>query len=257
MSESFTEFDLSGRTILLTGGAGKYGSALLRALARTGASVIAASRNTAALTSAAEDIGGDITVEPLDQAEEKSILGLCQRVRERFGKLDGLVNNAVSRPMKSLSASPDDWDASMAVNARGMMLMHRHFGELMASQDKGGSIVNIGSVYGMTGPTASLYDDPEPNLIPDYYFHKAGLINLTRFYAGVYGRRGVRVNCISAGGLGGGQSESFIQNYNAQTFLGRMAEGRELAGPVIFLLSHAASYITGENLVVDGGFTAH
>jgi len=250
-------FSLRGKTVLLTGGAGKYGAALTQALAESGATLIVASRNQEALHATVERFKGAVTVAPLDQADEQSILALRDLIVGQFGSLDGLVNNAVSRPVKGLHGSADSWDESMAVNSRGVMLMHRHFGEMMASQTTGGSIVNIGSIYGMTGPTTSLYTDPEPNLVPDYYFHKAGLINLSRFYAGVYGRQKVRVNCISAGGLLAGQDPGFVERYGSHTFLGRMASGEELAGPVIFLLSTAASYITGENLVVDGGFTAH
>tara|TARA_R100000027_G_scaffold53229_1_gene42031 strand:- start:6885 stop:7658 length:774 start_codon:yes stop_codon:yes gene_type:complete len=257
MDSALPNFSISGKTILITGGAGKYGRALLSALSAAGARVIAASRNRDALEKAAEQCEGEIHVETLDQSEEASVINLCNTVRDRFGNLDGLVNNAVSRTMKGLHGSAEQWDESMAVNARGMLLMHRHFGELMAAQETGGSIVNIGSIYGMTGPSTALYDDLEANLIPDYYFHKAGLINLTRFYAGVYGRKKVRVNCVSAGGLFSGQAPDFVDRYNAQTFLGRMAEGKELAGPVIFLLSQSASYLTGENLVADGGFSAH
>lgn len=250
-------FSLTGRTILLTGGAGKYGSALMEGIAASGATLIVASRNQEALATAASQCEGTIRVEFLDQSDESSILELRDRIAENFGRLDGLVNNSVARPVKGLHGSAESWDESMAVNSRGVMLMHRHFGEMMASQKQGGSIVNIGSIYGITGPTTSLYEDPEPNLVPDYYFHKAGLINLSRFYAAVYGKSHVRVNCVSAGGLFAGQDPGFVQRYCAETFLNRMASGDDLAGPVIFLLSSAASYITGENLVVDGGFTTH
>lgn len=250
-------FDLTGQNILLTGGAGLYGSALMRGIAEAGANLTVASRNREALEAAAAECEGTITVETLDQSDESSILALRKKITETHGRLDGLVNNAVSRPLKGLNGSADSWDESMAVNSRGMMLMHRHFGDAMAGQAGGGRIVNIGSIYGMVGPTKSLYDDLEASLLPDYFFHKAGLINLTRFYASVYGKQNVLVNCVSAGGLYSGQDDTFVSRYNDHTLLGRMADGDELVGPVVFLLGRSASYITGENLVVDGGFTAH
>lgn len=256
MQTANVRFSISGKTILLTGGAAKFGFALLTALSDAGARVVVASRNRDALEAAAAKCSGEVHVETLDQADESSVLALRDKVGTKFGPLDGLVNNAVARPMKGLHGSVEEWDESMAVNARGMLLMHRHFGELMAAQDGEGSIVNIGSIYGMVAPTTAFYDDVEAGLLPDYFFHKAGLINLTRFYAAVYGKRGVRVNCISAGGLYGDQAPEFVERYNAQTLLGRMAGGEDLAGPVIFLLSPASAYITGENLVADGGFTA-
>jgi len=118
-------------------------------------------------------------------------------------------------------------------------------------------VVNIGSIQGMIGPTPELYvgtDMPLPP--PDYFFHKGGLVNLTRYFASVCGKSNVRVNCISPGGFFNHQPESFLSNYNKHTMLGRMAGGGDLAGAIVFLLSDASAYIKGANLAVDGGYTA-
>lgn len=135
--------------------------------------------------------------------------------------------------------------------------MHRYFGEVMNEQ-KGGSIVNIGSIQGLLGPTLSLYAGtgmtcPPP---PDYYFHKGGMVNLTRYFAAVLGQSAVRVNCLSPGGFLHQQDPVFVKRYSEKTFLGRMGNETDLGGSVVFLLSDASLYITGVNIPVDGGYTS-
>ncbi len=253
-------FSLKNKVILLTGGAGLYGSGLSRDLASAGAELVIASRNQAtceALARELRDAGCSASAEVLDQADEASILSLRDRLMEKFGRLDGLVNNAVARPMTGGRADVEGWRKSLEVNATGIYLMHQHFGEVLA-QAGGGSIVNIGSIYGMTGPSLQFYAGTDMGAgCPDYFFNKAGMVNLTRFYAAQLGPRGVRVNCLSPGGFFNNQPESFRTRYCESTFLGRMANESDLGGAVIFLLSEASSYITGVNLPVDGGFTAH
>lgn len=252
-------FSLAGRIILLTGGAGLYGRGLAAQLAAAGATLILASRNVEALEKVAVEeraLGRTVHARPLDQAEESSILRLRDSVLAEFGRIDGLVNNAVARPMKTADAPLADWEASMKTNATGLFAITRAFGETMAAHGAG-SIVNIGSIQGMVGPDNSLYEGLNMHAIPDYFFHKAGMVNLTRFFAAHYGPRGVRVNCLSPGGFLSGQHPTFVERYSNATFLRRMADEQDLGGPVIFLLSDAARYVTGVNLPVDGGYTAH
>jgi NAD(P)-dependent dehydrogenase (short-subunit alcohol dehydrogenase family) len=136
------------------------------------------------------------------------------------------------------------------------MLMHRIFGAQMADAGRG-SIVNIGSIQGMVGPSYELYTGTTMgDMPPDYFFHKGGLLNLTRFYAALYGPRSVRVNCVSPGGFFNQQPAEFVERYCEHTMLGRMADDHDLGGAVVFLLSDASRYITGANLPVDGGYTA-
>ena len=253
------EFSLSGKIVVLTGGAGLYGRGLAAQLAAAGATLVLASRNREALERVAQEeraLGRSVQARTLDQADERSILQLRDDVIKEFGRVDGLVNNAVARPMKSADAPLADWEASMKTNATGLFAISRAFGEAMAARSAG-SIVNIGSIQGMVGPDYSLYEGLNMHAIPDYFFHKAGMVNLTRFFAAHYGPRGVRVNCLSPGGFFSGQNPTFVDRYARSTFLRRMAEDGDLGGPVIFLLSEAARYVTGVNLPVDGGYTAH
>lgn len=256
---TFDRFDLTGQVVLLTGGAGLYGRGLSRDLASAGATLVVASRNLEACEGVANEIrseGFKAFAEILDQGDESSIVALRDRIVEKFGRIDGLVNNSVVRPMRSADASLVAWEESMKINATGVFLMHRHFGLAMAAQGVG-SIVNIGSIQGMVGPHIALYEGLDmPSPPPDYFFHKGGMINLTRYFAALHGPAGVRVNCLSPGGFFNHQAEEFVQRYAAQTALGRMGNDTDLGGAVIFLLSKAALYITGINLPVDGGYTA-
>lgn len=252
-------FSLKDHTVLLTGAAGLFGRGLATALARAGATLIIASRNAEKLKAVADEetsLGYKVFAEGFDQAEESSILALKSRLEDRFGVLHGLVNNSVLRPMKGANGSAAQFEQSMRVNATGLMLMHRTFGGSMAEAGRG-SIVNIGSIQGMVGPSYELYAGTNMgDMPPDYFFHKGGMLNLTRFYASLFGPKGVRVNCVAPGGFFNNQPESFVQRYAEHTMLNRMADDHDLGGSIVFLLSEASRYITGANLPVDGGYTA-
>ena len=150
----------------------------------------------------------------------------------------------------------DGLNASMEANATGIIAMINIFGRQMMEQ-KNGNIVNIASMQGMVGPDFALYKGTQMDVPPDYFFHKAGLINVTRYYAARFATYGIRVNAISPGGMESGQDSIFQERYGERTFLGRMANGEEIKGAVVFLASKASSYLTGINLPVDGGYTAH
>lgn len=252
-------FDLRGRVVVLTGGAGKFGRGLSADLAAANATLVVASRSLEACEQVAEEErarGGDVYAMAYDQGDPASVEALARDVRERFGRVDGLVNNAVGRPMGADADPVEGWENSMRINADGIYHMHRVFGPLLTEGT--GSLVNVASIQGMVGPTLSLYEGTGMSSgQPDYYFHKGGMLNMTRFYAALLGQRGVRVNCVSPGGFFADQPETFVERYNAQTFLGRMANESDLGGAVVFLLSDAAAYITAANLPVDGGYTAH
>lgn len=251
-------FNLSGKTALVTGGSGLFGRQITEALAQAGARTFIASRQADAnerFAGQCRDLGLHVMATSLDQSDEGSIEELKQRLIGETGSVDILVNNAVLRTMAGWSSPTADFAKSMAVNATGFFAMTRTFGDHMA-ECGGGSIINIGSIQGSIGPDFSLYRDLGWETPPDYYFHKGGMLNFTRFAASKLGPRGVRVNTISPGGFLADQDPRFIERYEAKTMLGRMANDHDLQGAVVFLASDASAYITGANLFVDGGYTA-
>ena len=257
--KTLPSFSLQDKVVLLTGAAGLYGRGLAAAHAATGTTLIIASRNADKIDAVAKEEtarGHRVFAESFDQGDEASVTALRTRIETRFGCLHGLVNNSVLRPMRGANGTAAQFAESMRINATGLMLMHRVFGQAMADAGRG-SIVNIGSIQGLIGPSYELYEGTNiGDLPPDYFFHKGGMVNLTRFYAGLYGPRSVRVNCLAPGGFFNRQPEAFVKRYCEHTMLNRMADSHDLGGAVVFLLSDAASYITGVNLPVDGGYTA-
>jgi len=254
-------FSLTGKVIIQFGGTGLLGRALVNALADADATLIVASRNRPALESLAasqQAAGHTVHIEEVDIGSETSLQDLRDRVIAQHGCIDGIVFNAVSRPMSGYAADLDQWRASMDVNATGFFATVRVFGDAMA--DKGsGSIVNISSQMGTIGMNPWLYEGTKISPAPDYFFHKGGMINLTRYLASHYGGRNVRVNVVSPGGIYNPdtpQADAFLERYGPMTMLGRMADAPEIGGAVVFLLSDASTYITGANLAVDGGYTA-
>jgi NAD(P)-dependent dehydrogenase (short-subunit alcohol dehydrogenase family) len=253
-------FSLQDKVALVTGGAGLYGRQIVAALAEAGAQTYLAARtleNSEIVAAQHRALGHDVTALTLDQAEESSVLALRDAILERSGRLDVLVNNAVLRPMTEGYQSPASTFAqSMEVNATGLFIITRALGDVMQKQ-RNGSIINIGSIQGMVGPDETLYAGTTMSgWYPDYFFHKGGVINFTRFVAAYYGARGVRCNCISAGGFFSEQPEPFLGRYCARTFLGRMAGDTDLQGLIVYLASDASQYMTGANLALDGGYTA-
>jgi NAD(P)-dependent dehydrogenase (short-subunit alcohol dehydrogenase family) len=251
-------FRLNGKVALVTGGAGLFGRQIVRAVAEAGAKVFVASRDLHKLKQQANVFsaeGLDVTPLTLHQASEESIRAVLDEIIKQAGKIDILVNNAVLRTMRGWTCEAHKFAESMAVNATGLFAITRTFGDYMAAHG-GGSIINVGSIQGCVGPDFTLYDGLNLDTPPDYFFHKGGLLQLTRYAASKLGPKGVRVNAISPGGFLSGQSDAFVARYAARTFLGRMANETDLAGIIVFLASDASAYITGANIPVDGGYTA-
>jgi NAD(P)-dependent dehydrogenase (short-subunit alcohol dehydrogenase family) len=251
-------FDLTGRVALVTGGAGLYGRQIVEALAEAGARTFMASRNLEQLAKQAEVFrraGLDVTPLRFDQGSEESIGELLGQMIAAAGGVDILINNSVARPMGDWSDPVANFAKSMEVNATGLFAVTRAFGEHMAERGRG-SIVNVGSIQGMVGPDFTLYEGLDWGAPPDYFFHKGGLVQLTRYAAAKLGPRGVRVNAIVPGGFFNHQDPRFVARYNARTFLGRMANETDVKGIIVFLASDASAYVTGTAITVDGGYTA-
>ena len=251
-------FSLTGRVALVTGGAGLYGRQIVEALAEAGARTFMASRNLEALRKQADVFrraGLDVTALQFDQGCEKSIERLLQKIIALAGGIDILVNNAALQPMKDWSDPISQFAKSMEVNATGLFATTRAFGEHMAGRGRG-SIINIGSLKGVVGPDFTLYEGLDWSTPPDYFFHKGGLLQLTRYAASRLGPRGVRVNAVNPGGYYSNHEVQFVDRYNARTFLGRMANDTDLKGAIVFLASDASAYVTGAAIAVDGGYTA-
>lgn len=253
-------FSLKQKVVLVTGGAGNYGKSITEGLAEAGATVVIASRNLDAIEKTAGDFrvaGFDVHGMPLDQADPASVRALKQSIQEQFGKLDVFINNAVSRPMKGYNAPIEQFAESMQVNATGMMDLMREMTDLIV-QSGGGSVINISSMMGMFAPIYSNYEGIPGmgDIAPDYCFHNAGLIMLTRFMAKTFADKNIRFNCISPGGLFNNQPEKFVENYCKKVPLGRMANKDDIKGLVVLLSSEAGAYINGENILIDGGLNA-
>ncbi len=254
-------FSLTGKVVVQFGGTGLLGRALVSALATSGATLVVASRNRTSLDALAateRTSGRSVQVDEVDIGSEASLHALRDRLLAQHGRVDGIVFNAVSRPMRSFADDLANWKSSMETNATGFFATVRAFGDAMAEK-RSGSIVNIASMQGTIGMNPWLYEGTTMGASPDYFFHKGGMINLTRYLASHYGSRGVRVNVVSPGGIYNPekpQAAAFLERYGKMTMLGRMAEAREIGGSVVFLLSDASTYITGANLPVDGGYTA-
>ncbi|MEW5896123.1 MAG: SDR family oxidoreductase [Nanoarchaeota archaeon] len=259
-------FSLKGKVAIITGAVGLLGAQYAEILSDAGAHVVIADINQEACDKLAQKITKRNNIESLgvevDISDEGSVKLMLEKVKSKFGKVDILINNAVARPKcydKPFEEYPvEDWEYVMSVNLRGVFICSKIIGSEMSKQG-GGIIVNIGSTYGIVGNDLSIYEGGTENrAFPSavYSASKGGAISLTKHLATYFAKKGIRVNCLSPGGVESNQSAEFIERYSARTPLGRMAKKDEYRGAILFLCSDASSYMTGANLVVDGGWTA-
>lgn len=251
---------LRGKIILVTGGAGLYGSSIVQGLAEAEGTVIIASRNIENIKATAQkfrESGLDVHAIQVDQGNHGSIVTLKTEIGKHFGRLDVFVNNAVSRPIKNLdNYSIENFAESMRINATGAVDILCEMADLI-EKSGGGSIINIASMMGMFGPDLSNYEGTNMGIPPpDYFFHRAGIINFTRYLARVYAGKNIRVNCVSPGGLFNHQPQRFLENYSKKVPIGRMANHDDIKGLMVLLASDAGAYINGENILMDGGMHA-
>lgn len=258
-------FRLDGKTGIVTGGTGLYGKSISEGLAEAGAQVIIASRNLETCETYAASLrkkGFKADGFYLDMADEQNLFEFVSKVNERYGRIDILINNAVTRNgIKDLEdLTKADLEQSQLVNYTGLVLLTKEVIKLMRKQQSG-NIINISSIQGAVGPHFPVYGDTGMSSGLNYTFEKWGMVGFTKWIANYYGRFNIRANCISPGGYGPGVVETFgenefVHNYRKLTPLGRFAIDEDIKGPVIFLSSEASSYITGHNLLMDGGWTS-
>jgi NAD(P)-dependent dehydrogenase (short-subunit alcohol dehydrogenase family) len=261
------QFDLAGKAAIVTGGAGILGSRMVAALADRGAAVAIVDRDADAVERAlAAHAVGERRVEGhvADITDRADVARTREAIQASLGDIDVLVNNAAAKspnffePFETFPAQ--DWDQVMGVNVTGAMFCCQEFGSAMAGRGAG-SIVNILSIYGIVAPDQRIYEGSEYegraiNTPAVYSASKAALWGLTKYLATYWGSKGVRVNAVTPGGAFSGQNETFVQRYSNRVPLGRMADPQDIAGAVVYLASDAAGYVTGQNLIVDGGLTA-
>lgn len=265
-------FDLNGRSAIVTGGAGFLGQQFCEALIEAGANVVVADIDQQIAAETAETYkkqGGEAIGLSLDVTDPASVEQLTESTLKKYGGIDILVNSAALDPkfesdsktshVTSFEEFPlQSWKDALDVNLTGMFLTCQAVAKVMKEKGKG-SIINICSTYGITGPDQRLYESlGEPRLYKPVYYtvSKAGVLGLTKYIATYYEGTEIRCNALTPGGVERDHDPAFMEAYGQRTVLGRMAYPHEMKGAVVFLASEASSYMTGSNLVVDGGWTA-
>jgi NAD(P)-dependent dehydrogenase (short-subunit alcohol dehydrogenase family) len=269
------KFDLTNRVAIVTGGLGLLGTEFCKTLAEAGAMVAVVDLNGDAANKVADAMTKDgyraIGI-ATDITRPDSVKQMVTFVLANFGRLDILVNSAALDPKFDPEAASkgiapgafedyplEQWNAAMNVNLTGMFLVTQACVKPMIEQGKRGSIINICSTYGLNGPDQRIYikDGKRVAFKPVYYTTtKAGVMGFTKYLAAYYAETEIRVNALTPGGVFNNHEEYFVKNYSARTILGRMARKDEMNGALLFLASDASSYMTGNNLIVDGGWTA-
>ncbi len=271
----FDKFNLKDRVAVVTGGGGQLGYEFCKTLAEAGAAVVAADLNmdfAGKTATRLTEAGYAAMAFPLDVTRLESTRELVAETVKQYGRLDILVNSAALDPKFDPTAAEKgiapgafedyplaDWQAALNVNLTGMFLTTQACVKQMVSQGKKGSIINICSTYGLNGPDQRIYikDGKRVAYKPAYYTTtKAGVMGFTKYLAAYYAETEIRVNALTPGGVFNNHEEYFVKNYSAKTILGRMAKKDEMNGALLFLASEASSYMTGNNVIVDGGWTA-
>lgn len=243
--------DLKDKVIIVTGGSGLLGKYIIKEIERQEGIAINADINV--------ETSNDLTNIKCNITSEHSIKETVQAVYNRYNRIDGLVNNAYPRT-KDWGAKFEDiqyesWQKNVDWQLNSQFLFCQQVFAVMKNQGNG-SIINMASIYGIVGADFSVYNGTEMTMPAAYSAIKGGVVNFSRYIASYFGKYGIRVNCVSPGGVFDNQNPVFVENYESKVPMKRMGRPEDVAGPVVFLLSDSASYISGHNLVVDGGWTA-
>ena len=255
--------DIKGKRVLLLGACGVLGRAHTRTFVEHESQLIIADRPGSAVMEDAKSLG--IPSVEIDASDEVAMVEGIAWVANQYDGLDGAVFNAAITT-EGLSAIGDPlhpfeeyplalWQKAIDINLTGAFLFAREVGKVLKNSGDG-SLINVASIYGIIGPDHRLYHDQPFRSFPAYSASKAGIIGLTRWLATWWAKDGIRVNCVSPGGVYNDHNESFTAAYGSRTPMGRMAKRDEITGVLIYLLSDSSRYCTEQNLIVDGGFTA-
>lgn len=242
---------LDRKIIIVTGGSGLLGKSMISDLTKKGALTI----------NLDIDVSCDLEngTWKCDITKDVDIISSVQKIHERYGRIDGLVNNAYPRTKdwgtEFEEIPPESWRSNIDWQLNSYFLMSQTVLKLMREQ-KFGSIVNIASIYGVVGNDMTIYEGTDITSAAGYSAIKGGLINFSRYLASLYGKDNVRINCVSPGGIFNGQDFNFVKAYEQKVPMKRMGMPDDIAPSVSFLLSDEAKYITGHNMIVDGGWTA-
>lgn len=256
------KFDLTGKVVIITGACGLIGRAFAEACSQFGASVVVADLSSAKPAEFAGDLesrnGMPSMGIAVDVANKDSVLALKNSVLNRFERIDGLVNahqnksHLVFEPFENLSE--DNWDKVVEVNLKGTFLLCQIVGAEMAKRGSG-SIVNLPSTYSVVAPNQRLYEGTDLGCPAAYSASKGGIQALSQYLATYWAEKGIRVNMITPHGVWNHHSEQFEQNFSRLSPLKRMSYNHEVASALVYLLSDASSYVTGNNMLVEGGWT--
>ena len=254
-------FSLQDKVAVVTGGAGLIGKELIRGLAEAGATCILAEIDENRGEKVAEELKRrklNVIFRYLDITKEKSVSGLIKFIDKKFGRIDIWVNSAYPKT-KDWQAKFEDikfasWKKNIDMHLNGYFICCQKIAEYMKKK-KSGSVINFASIYGIAGPDFSIYKNTKMTMPAPYSAIKGGIITFTRYLASYYGKYNIRINCVSPGGVWDKQPNIFVKRHIEKIPLKRMANKEDIVGAIIFLASDAASYVTGHNLVIDGGWS--
>lgn len=258
-------FNLHDKVACVTGASGLLGREFCKALSDSGAQVVG-------VDVLPNDDTGDIDYYQLDLSNEQDVIEFRKYIESTYGRVDILVNSAAVDPKaenldgekdyvkgKFTSYSVDSWNLSLSVNLTGMFLITRELCKLMETCNSG-KIINISSTYGLCGPDQRIYQDRDGKQRMykpvDYTVTKSAVIGFTKYLAAYYRDSGIRANALTPGGTFNNNDEIFVDNYSSRTIVGRMANPKDYRGAIVYLSSDESDYMTGSNLIVDGGWTA-